>query len=109
MTIDKAPGPGRERFPPAPPADDPRGPGDDRYALILDRWREIYGPEQWPVSVVGRTPREARVGQHDGHNPALLPTDRYGGERIETVTVLNVRTGERERAGIYRLWRRADG
>lgn len=109
MTTDRSPGPGREEFPPASPAAGAAGPEDDRYALILDRWRKIYGPEQWPVSVVGRRPEEARVGQHDGHNPGLLPTDRYGGERIESVTVLNVRTGERERAGIYRLWRRTDG
>lgn len=109
MPTDRSPGSGREEFPPAAPPAAPGEPGDDRYALVLDRWREIYGPEQWPVSVVARTPGEARVGQHDGHNPGLLPTDRYGGERIETVTVLNVRTGERERAGIYRLWRRADG
>ena len=87
-----------------PPTD-----ADDRYALVLDRWRDIYGPEQWPVSVVGRTREEiAGVAQHDGENPALLPTHRFGGERVDDVLLLNARTGEREPAGVYRLWRRSD-
>lgn len=91
---------------------DPVPPTDtgDRYALVLDRWRDIYGPELWPVSVVGRTlPEIARVTQHDGENPALLPTRRFGGERVGEAMVLNARTGERESAGVYRLWRRSDG
>ena len=91
--------------------DDPTPPinADDRYALVLDRWRDIYGPEQWPVSVVGRTLEEiAGLAQHDGENPALLPKQRFGGERVDDVLLLNARTGERERAGIYRLWRHSD-
>lgn len=107
MAADRTSGSGREDFPANSPC--PRREGEDRYALVLDRWRAIYGPDQWPVSIVGRSPADARVGQHDGHNPALLPTDRFAGERVESLTVLNVRTGEREGAGIYRLWRRSGG
>lgn len=83
--------------------------GDDRYALVLDRWRDLYGPEQWPVSLVSRRLEEVRrAGQHDGANPALLPTVRFAGERIADLEVVNARTGEPEPAGIYRLWRRSD-
>lgn len=115
MPDDRTPTPG----PPADraPADRARadhapaeGSGDDRFALVLDRWRDLYGPEQWPVSLVARRLEEVRrAGQHDGANPALLPTARFGGQRIADVEVLNARTGESESAGIYRLWRRDDG
>lgn len=97
-----------DRSPAREPAADGTAVGD-RYALVLDRWRRLYGPEQWPVSVVVGTLAEARrIGQHDGANPALLPTARFGGERVADLEVLNVRTGEREPAGVYRLWRRRD-
>lgn len=90
---------------PTPELPDP----DDRYAIVLDRWRRIYGPEQWPVSAVGFTLEEVtRIDQHDGENPSLLPARRFDGERVEDVVLLNARTGDPEPAGIYRLWRRSD-